>query len=88
MKFNRSFLVAAVAAFSFSSLAQPITGTLNWYNGTGTGMSTELAYKKLLKKRKATPVIVAVIDSGVDLEHEDLKGKIWVNTKEIPKFLR
>ena len=84
MKFNRSFLVAAVAAFSFSSLAQPITGTLNWYNGTGTGMSTELAYKKLLKKRKATPVIVAVIDSGVDLEHEDLKGKIWVNTKEIP----
>jgi cell wall-associated protease len=84
MKFNRSFLVAAVAAFSFSSLAQPITGTLNWYNGTGTGMSTELAYKKLLKKRKAIPVIVAVIDSGVDLEHEDLKGKIWVNTKEIP----
>ena len=29
-------------------------------------------------------VIVAVIDSGVDYEHEDLKDNIWVNTGEIP----
>ena len=29
-------------------------------------------------------VIVAVIDSGVDYEHEDLKDNMWVNTKEIP----
>ena len=28
-------------------------------------------------------VIVAVVDSGVDVEHEDLKGKIWVNAGEI-----
>ena len=33
---------------------------------------------------KATNVIVAVIDSGVDIEHEDLKNVIWVNKKEIP----
>lgn len=29
-------------------------------------------------------VVVAVIDTGVDYTHEDLKDNIWVNTKEIP----
>lgn len=29
-------------------------------------------------------VIVAVIDSGVDVNHEDLQGKIWINKREIP----
>jgi len=56
---------------------------LNWYNGKGAGMHTEKGYKKL-KNKKSTTVIVAVIDSGIDIEHEDLKGKIWVNSKEIP----
>lgn len=56
---------------------------LNWYNGGGTGMQTEKAYK-LLKKRDTKTVIVAIIDSGIDIEHEDLQGKIWTNTDEIP----
>jgi cell wall-associated protease len=55
---------------------------LNWYNGGGSGMQTEKGYKKL-KKKKSSTVIVAVIDSGIDIEHEDLKGKIWVNPKEV-----
>ena len=46
-------------------------------------METEAAYK-LLKSKKSSTVVVAVIDSGVDIEHEDLKGKIWTNTDEIP----
>jgi subtilisin family serine protease len=29
-------------------------------------------------------VIVAVIDSGVDTAHEDLKNVLWRNKKEIP----
>lgn len=57
-------------------------GVLNWYNGK-SGMQTEKAYK-LLKKRPSQPVIVAIVDSGVDIEHEDLKGQIWINEKEIP----
>lgn len=28
--------------------------------------------------------VVAVIDTGVDYNHEDLKANMWVNTKEIP----
>jgi cell wall-associated protease len=56
---------------------------INWYNRSGSGMETDAAYK-LLKKRKSNSVVVAVIDSGIDIEHEDLKGKIWTNTDEIP----
>ena len=56
---------------------------LNWYNGTKYGMSTDKAYKKLLKGRKSETVVIGVIDSGVDIEHKDLKGIIWVNEDEI-----
>lgn len=56
---------------------------INWYNGSTPGMNTEKAYSAL-KKKQSTTVIVAVIDSGIDIEHKDLKGKIWTNTDEIP----
>ncbi|WP_269615688.1 S8 family serine peptidase [Prochlorococcus marinus] len=29
-------------------------------------------------------VVVAVIDSGIDYEHEDLRNNIWINSGEIP----
>ncbi|MEO0473713.1 MAG: S8 family serine peptidase [Bacteroidota bacterium] len=49
------------------------------------GVSTEEAYKFLKKKKRtSTKVVVAIIDSGVDVEHEDLKDNIWVNEDEIP----
>jgi cell wall-associated protease len=47
------------------------------------GTSLYKAYD-LLKGRVSTPVIAAVIDNGVDVEHQDLKDVIWTNTKEIP----
>jgi len=47
----------------------------------GTGVKE--AYE-LLKGRKSTTVIVAVIDSGIDTLHEDLVPNLWVNKKEIP----
>lgn len=47
------------------------------------GISLDKAYR-LLKDRKSRTVIVAVIDNGVDILHEDLKNVIWTNKKEIP----
>lgn len=47
----------------------------------GTGV--EEAYKTTLKGKTSHEVIVAVIDGGVDIHHEDLKGKIWINPDEI-----
>ena len=37
-----------------------------------------------MKNKKGTKVIVGVIDTGVDINHEDLKSVIWTNKKEIP----
>jgi subtilisin family serine protease len=48
------------------------------------GMSVDKAYAELIPNLKGTNVIVAVIDSGIDIEHEDLKNVIWINRGEIP----
>lgn len=49
------------------------------------GTSTERAYKELIKNTQPRKkIIVAVIDSGIDTVHEDLKPVLWVNKKEIP----
>jgi cell wall-associated protease len=47
------------------------------------GMSVDKAYAELLKGKKGVKVIVGVVDSGVDIDHEDLQGVIWTNKKEI-----
>ncbi|OYU85461.1 MAG: peptidase S8 [Flavobacterium sp. BFFFF2] len=47
------------------------------------GMSVDRAYNELIKGKPGQKVIVAVIDSGVDIEHPDLKSVIWTNPKEI-----
>lgn len=49
------------------------------------GTSTERAYKELIKSTQPRKkIIVAVIDSGIDTVHEDLKPVLWVNKREIP----
>lgn len=48
------------------------------------GMSVDRAYAELLQGKKGQKVIVGIVDSGVDIEHEDLQGMIWTNSKEIP----
>ena len=47
------------------------------------GISLNKAYQ-FLKNKKSTPIIVAVIDGGIDTTHEDLKRILWTNKKEIP----
>ena len=80
---KKTILVSVVLSFGFNFFAQEIPKTANWYNKGGSGMYTDKATKKV-KKMKSETVIVAVIDNGVDIEHEDLTGKIWTNSNEIP----
>ncbi|WP_430411019.1 S8 family peptidase [Kordia sp.] len=48
------------------------------------GMSVDKAYAEIIKGKKGKKVIVAVLDSGIDIDHEDLDDVIWTNKKEIP----
>jgi cell wall-associated protease len=59
----------------------------NWFNLSpadgAEGVRTEETYTNF-GIPKSEDIIVAVIDSGVDVNHEDLQGKIWMNSDEIP----
>ena len=85
--FKKALLLIAI---SFPLLLNAQTAGLktNWQNldlktDSVFGIGTEKAYTELLKGKKHVPVLVAVIDEGVDINHEDLKSVIWTNPKEI-----
>lgn len=46
------------------------------------GMSLEKAYR-FLEGKTSQEVILAIADSGVDIDHQDLKDFLWVNSDEI-----
>jgi subtilisin family serine protease len=74
---------------SLGSFAQGTSVPRNWHlltyeKDSVYGIGADRAYKELLKGKKSTPVVVAVIDSGVDTTHEDLRSVLWTNPKEIP----
>ena len=48
------------------------------------GMSVDKAYSDIIGNKKGAKVIVAVLDSGIDLKHEDLDDVLWTNKKEKP----
>lgn len=58
-------------------------GHLDLIKDTIPGMSVDKAYNELLNGKQGQQVIVAVIDSGIDIDHEDLDGVIWRNSREI-----
>ncbi|WP_316808071.1 S8 family serine peptidase [Pedobacter agri] len=48
------------------------------------GIEANKAYAEILNGKTSKKVLVAVIDAGVDINHEDLKSIVWTNKKEIP----
>ena len=94
MKFNKFILSILLLTSIGISKAQylelsPEKAPSNWFNldfieNGVRGISTERAYREFLNKKSSKTIIVAIIDSGVDINHEDLKDIIWVNSKEIP----
>lgn len=88
MKLRNIVFPACLLAHSFIISAQD-QAPENWYNLDSEedkvqGVSSEKAYKELLKGKESKTVVVAIIDSGVDEEHEDLKDVMWINKDEIP----
>ena len=82
---------AGFALLSLTAWAQnKEDATKSWYlkdlkKDNYYGISLDQAYDFLKSKnRKSTPVIVGIVDSGIDTLHEDLKPVLWINKKEIP----
>lgn len=86
---TRYFTIIPLLLLTLFARAQPAkTAVPDWhykdYEADGyRGISLKQAYD-LLKNKKSTPVIVAVIDSGIDTLQPDLQPVLWTNTKEIP----
>src|SRR5450755_4259488 len=90
---RQNLLTIFLLAFSFSSFAQGTSKSelvKGWHlldkEKDGVyGISLDKAYDFLrLKNLKSKPVLVAVIDSGVDTLQEDLVHILWTNPNEIP----
>jgi subtilisin family serine protease len=78
---NASAFVAKKSALTESQLKR--WSHLDLGKDSIPGMSVDRVYAELLKGKKGKKVIVGVVDSGVDIDHEDLKSVVWTNKKEI-----
>lgn len=95
----KKILIAAYFMTGFAVFAQQTAAPLDpmqdknlmtWYHqdfasSNVYGVNTQSAYKYLESKGlKSKPVIVGVLDSGVDVEHPGLIKNMWRNVNEIP----
>jgi subtilisin family serine protease len=91
MKLNKHFILTLVLIIANSYLfAQSSTDAYSrdWFHKDPTsevyGIKLEQTYTELLKQKSPKKkIVVAVIDSGIDTAHEDLKTVLWRNEKEI-----
>jgi subtilisin family serine protease len=82
------FVIFCFIGISAAGQTLPKNVPQNWFlldpvQDSVQGLSVEKAYQTLLKDQPSKTVLVAVIDSGIDTDHEDLKDIIWTNPAEI-----
>ncbi|TKE77053.1 S8 family peptidase, partial [Vibrio sp. F12] len=85
--YSRETILPSFFSMRMTSNADEQRG--DWFNLTASytriqGVGSDVVYDYLMPPLQPQPVIVAVLDSGVDVEHEDLKNKLWTNEDEIP----
>jgi cell wall-associated protease len=94
LRIKQIFFALLLVSFGYGSFAQGTNSKTELVKGWHLldkekdgvyGISLDKAYDFLrLKNLKSKPVLVAVIDSGVDTLQEDLVHIIWTNPGEIP----
>ena len=93
--FSTSCSTLQFTGTTIEQLTTPSTEVVDWENVNQwqhadinsenfPGMSVHKTYEELLQDKQGKAVVVAVIDTGIDITHEDLKESIWVNDDEIP----
>ena len=70
-------MVIALPVFAASVYpADPDAATLQWH------LQKIEAYAARAQSKGSPEVVVAVIDTGVDLDHPEIVNNLWVNTRE------
>ena len=89
MTFKQTVVALALCLPALFAAAQTTKAPDNWFTldptkdkVQGTGGDEALSRLKAQGKKGQT-IIVAVLDSGVDYKHEDLKDIMWINPGEI-----
>ena len=82
-------MIVAVQGFAQKERKKKIDYPLDWHmcslaRDNVYGAEIYEAYTYLRGRVPKRKVIVAIIDSGIDTEHEDLKVNLWINRDEIP----
>lgn len=84
----KNFLLSILGSFCLLSTLLAQDELINWHqlgpdSEFPTGIRSAEWYAKAPSSKPKT-IVVAVLDSGVDIDHPDLKDNIWINKDEIP----
>lgn len=73
--------------FGFDPVGVGINKTILWpYLDPHTDSVPGISYFKAagaMKNKKGSPLIVAIIDSGIDINHPEIKPYLWINEDEV-----
>jgi subtilisin family serine protease len=87
---KKNTLLGLLCSLQITLIAQTNVSSKNWHwkdfnKDSVHGISLLKAYENLATiNKRPTPIIVAVLDGGIDTNHIELKPRLWLNSKEIP----